>query len=47
MKRMMRNEEALDDDDGKNRERVKEICRGCLKERFFDFVFEAEEFNDT
>merc|ERR1711867_5753 len=22
----------------------KVICKGCLKERFFDFIFEAEEF---
>ena len=39
-------EEAMDEeeaveDDGK---KVKEMCKGCLKERFFDFIFEAEEF---
>ena len=38
----MDDEEAVEDDhDG---EKVKEMCKGCLKERFFDFIFEAEEF---
>ena len=30
--------EDMDDDKGKS------DCNGCLKERFFDFIFEAEEF---
>ena len=32
--------EDMDDDDDKG----KSDCNGCLKERFFDFIFEAEEF---
>merc|ERR1712015_167813 len=28
-------------------EKVKENCNGCLKERFFDFIFEAEEFMNS
>ena len=34
----MDEEEAVEDDGKK----VKEMCKGCLKERFFDFIFEAE-----
>ena len=43
-------EEAVDEDtdedgeDDEASETVKEKCKGCLKERFFDFIFEAEEF---
>merc|ERR1711954_78687 len=40
-------EEAMDeedDEDDHGGEKVKEMCKGCLKERFFDFIFEAEEF---
>merc|ERR1711867_377356 len=34
-----REEEGKDVVDGE-----KIMCNGCLKERFFDFIFEAEEF---
>merc|ERR1711954_213437 len=39
-------EEAVDDDedDDDEEEKIESICKGCLKERFFDFIFEAEEF---
>ena len=37
-------DEALEDMDDEASETVKEKCKGCLKERFFDFIFEAEEF---
>ena len=40
-------QEAVDDDDEPNdepSEMVKSNCKECLKERFFDFIFEAEEF---
>ena len=40
-------EEAVEDDeeDGEDdEEKGKANCKGCLKERFFDFIFEAEEF---
>ena len=37
-------EEALEDMDDEESETVKEKCKGCLKEQFFDFIFEAEEF---
>ena len=40
-------EEAMDEEDHEedhDGEKVKEMCIGCLKERFFDFIFEAEEF---
>ena len=37
-------EEAAEDEDDEPGEKVKEKCNGCLKERFFDFIFEAEEF---
>ena len=37
-------EEAVEDMDDEASGKVKENCNGCLKERFFDFIFEAEEF---
>ena len=39
-------EEAVDEDedDDDEEEKIESICKGCLKERFFDFIFEAEEF---
>ena len=37
-------DEALEDMDDEASETVKEKCKGCLKEQFFDFIFEAEEF---
>ena len=40
-------EEAVDEDADENDEeddKGKSDCKGCLKERFFDFIFEAEEF---
>ena len=47
-------EEAVDDDDEEAMDEEEEgkdvvdgekvMCKGCLKERFFDFIFEAEEF---
>ena len=37
-------EEAVEDMDDEASGKVKENCKGCLKERFFDFIFEAEEF---
>merc|ERR1711947_58392 len=34
-----------DEEDGEDdEEKGKANCKGCLKERFFDFIFEAEEF---
>ena len=38
-------EEPVDEDaDEDDEEKGKSDCEGCLKERFFDFIFEAEEF---
>merc|ERR1712095_109325 len=45
-------EEAVDDEEAMDEEEEgkdvvdgeKIMCNGCLKERFFDFIFEAEEF---
>ena len=45
-------EEAVDDEEAMDEEEEgkdvvdgdKVMCKGCLKERFFDFIFEAEEF---
>ena len=41
-------EEANKDDEHNENdeanEKVKPSCKHCLKERFFDFIFEAEEF---
>ena len=40
-------EEPVDEDADENDEddeKGKSDCEGCLKERFFDFIFEAEEF---
>ena len=37
-------DDAVEDEDDEAGEKVKENCNGCLKERFFDFIFEAEEF---
>ena len=37
-------EGAMDSEDDHDDETEKEMCKGCLKERFFDFIFEAEEF---
>ena len=35
-------EEVVEDDE--HSEKVKDMCKGCLKERSFDFIFEAKEF---
>merc|ERR1712239_117679 len=45
-------EEAVDDEEAMDEEEngkyvddgEKVMCKGCSKERFFDFIFEAEEF---
>ena len=37
-------QDAVEEEDDEAGEKVKEKCNGCLKERFFDFIFEAEEF---
>merc|ERR1712055_619809 len=42
-------EEAVDEEEDTVEEeddekKIKSDCNGCLKERFFDFIFEAEEF---
>ena len=36
-------QDTVEDDDDDEKE-IKANCKGCLKERFFDFIFEAEEF---
>ena len=40
-------QDAVEDEDDEAGEKVKENCNGCLKERFFDFIFEAEEFMNS
>ena len=40
-------EETVEEEDDEAGEKIKENCNGCLKERFFDFIFEAEEFMNS
>ena len=40
-------QDAVEDEDDEAGEKVKENCNACLKERFFDFIFEAEEFMNS
>ena len=40
-------QDAVEEEDDEAGEKIKENCNGCLKERFFDFIFEAEEFMNS